>query len=222
MPVHPVRLDESHRGRDAAEELVRDRFGRGQRDRRRGRGCRAAVAVRLERLEQAHEARVRGDDLAGAALEQVPPFRRDRVRVLEVVLEQVACIAGVEAVDVHYACCSRACYQSGLLVTTATAIPTAKHSAPMKTAAIPRRALRPPMPTEMSERRIAIGTRRKGRYATPARLTKIPAAARNPASVCAAPDGPVFGASTSTEADYRRAYAASTRLLRAYRREGPL
>ena len=67
-----------------------------------------AVAA-LERLEQAQQARVGRDELAVAALEQLAPLGRDRVGILEVVLEQVAGVAGVQAVDVvrtHRLCCS--------------------------------------------------------------------------------------------------------------------
>src|SRR5262249_54148798 len=130
--------------------------------RRRGRNW-MAVLLRLQRLQQPQEAGVRRHDLACAALEEVAPLRGDRVGVLEVILEQVARVTGVEAVDVHYACCSRGSDQSGLLVIPATAMPTAKQSALMKTAAVASRALRPPIPTAMSERTIARGMRRSGR-----------------------------------------------------------
>ena len=63
------------------------------------------------------------DDLAVAAFEEPTPFARDRLWVLEVLLEQVAREARVQAVDVsHYVLCSNeACYQRGWLVITATA-----------------------------------------------------------------------------------------------------
>src|SRR5438876_5716800 len=155
MAVHPVRLDQGHRGGDAAEELVRDRLGRRFGPRRRDR---LPVALGFERLDQPDEARIGSDHLAVAALEQPSPLRRDRVRILEVVLEQIARVAGVQTVDVHQFCCSRACYQSGWLVITATAMPTAEHRAPMNTAAVASRALRPPIATASSERTSATGT----------------------------------------------------------------
>ena len=59
------------------------------------------------RLEQACETGMGRDDVAVAALEQLAPLARDRVRVLEVLLEQVAREARVQAVDVsHYVLCS--------------------------------------------------------------------------------------------------------------------
>ena len=109
MAVHPVRLDQRHRSRNASEELRR-RFGRrcdwrsrGRSRRRRhvgGRGMPVPLAV--ERLEEAVQARVCRDELARPAFEQVPPFGRHRVRVLQVLLEQVARVARVQAVDVHH------------------------------------------------------------------------------------------------------------------------
>jgi hypothetical protein len=91
MAVHPVCLDERHRGGDRTEQLVRDRLCLGRRgglglDRRR----RLAVA---RALEQAREPRMGGHDVTAPALEELTPLRRDRVRILEVLLEQVACEA---------------------------------------------------------------------------------------------------------------------------------
>jgi hypothetical protein len=63
----------------------------------------------LERLEQPQQARVRGDELAVAALEELTPLSGDRVGILEVVLEQETGVAGVQTVDVvrtHRLCCS--------------------------------------------------------------------------------------------------------------------
>ena len=124
VAVHPVRLDESHRGGDAAEQRLVDRgrrcgcralglrsglggrCSRRRRWRRRGRGVPVAA---LERLQQPQQARVRRDELAVAALEELAPLGGDRVGVLEVVLEQEPGVAGVQAVDVvrtHRLCCS--------------------------------------------------------------------------------------------------------------------
>src|SRR5207248_131421 len=47
-------------------------------------------------------------------------------------------------------CSSGGRYHRGWLVTTATAMPTAKHAAPTATAIVARRSLRPPMPMAMS------------------------------------------------------------------------
>src|SRR6184192_1461731 len=175
MAVHPVRLDQRHRRGDPAEQLVRNlRWRRLDRSRSRRRGL--AVPLQLEGFEQAHETWIRRDDVTRTAFEQTAPLRRDRCRILEVVLEQISRIARVEAVDIHQVCCSRDRYQSGWLVITATANPTAKENAPMKTAAVARRALRPPIATASRESTSASGIRRSGRYATPVRLTKIPAA----------------------------------------------
>ena len=117
VAVRPVRLDQRHRGRDTADEQrvrreLRLRLGRLRRDRRR----RSAVAVLAQRLEQAQETGVRGDELAVAALEQPPPLRRDGFRVLEVLVEERARVAGVEPVDVegaHTGCCSRLSTEDG-------------------------------------------------------------------------------------------------------------
>ena len=123
MSVHPVRLDERHRGSDAADQGLVDRRGRrmrvrrlrGRRGRRcrrrwcwRRRGCGVPVAA-LERLQQPQQTGVRRDELAVAALEELTPLGRDRVGILEVVLEQQTGVAGVQAVDVvrtHRLCCS--------------------------------------------------------------------------------------------------------------------
>ena len=114
MAVHPVRLDERHRGCDATEErlvdLARDRRGRhglGGRG-RLGRGGRMAVAA-VERLQQAEQSGMRGNELAVAALEQLAPFGRDGVGILEIVLEQKPGVARVQPVDVvraHTVCCT--------------------------------------------------------------------------------------------------------------------
>ena len=105
------------------------------------------------------------DDVTVATLEQLAPLARDRVRVLEVLLEQVTREACVQAVDVsHYVLCSNgARYQRGWLVITATASPIAKQAAPIATAYVASRSLRPPIPAAISESRIANGISRSGR-----------------------------------------------------------
>ena len=117
------------------------------------------------RLKQACQTGMSRDDLAVAALEEPAPFGRDRVWVLEVLLEEVAREARVQPVDVsHYVLCSNeARYQRGWLVITATASPIAKQAAPVATAYVARRVLRPPIPTAISESRIANGMSRSGR-----------------------------------------------------------
>ncbi len=122
MPVRAVRLDERHRGGDAADELVVGRAGPGLqprgrcRRRRRGRlrdGCRMAVAaaVPLEAVEQAGEARLGSEQLFGGALEERPPLGRDSAGVIEILLEQQRRIARVQSIDLgprHTThCCSR-------------------------------------------------------------------------------------------------------------------
>ncbi len=103
VTVHAERLDERHRSRDAADELVVD----GRRCRRLGdRGMsvfRVAVRSVAERLEQPLQSGIRGEKVVGRAFEQRAPLARDRLRVLEVVLEQDGRVAGVEPVDVHHA-----------------------------------------------------------------------------------------------------------------------
>ena len=114
MAVHPMGLDERHRRGDTAEERLVDlgrqcvrrlgsRLGRWLGGRRRGGRvprppARMPVAA-LERLEQAQQAGMRGNERAVAALEELPPLLGDRVGVLEVVLEHEPGVAGVQAVD---------------------------------------------------------------------------------------------------------------------------
>ena len=76
------------------------------------------------------------DGLAVAALEEQAPFARDRLWIVEVLLEEIARVARVQAVDVsHYVLCSNeGCYQRGWLVITATASPIANEAAPIATA----------------------------------------------------------------------------------------
>ena len=115
---HAVGLHERHRGRDPAEEL-RVRPGRRSRgrggagagaDRRRGRGRRLDGRAAVSSvLEQAREARERLDERGVPVLEQRPPFGRDRAGIAQVLLEQQARVARVQAVDVrsaHGVCCS--------------------------------------------------------------------------------------------------------------------
>ena len=108
VAVHPMRLDESHRGGDGAEQRLVDPGGcrlscdgRGS-GRRRRRDLRLAVGavVALELLEQPQQPRMRRDEVAVAALEQLAPLGRNRVRVLEIVLEQQPRVSGVRPVDV--------------------------------------------------------------------------------------------------------------------------
>ena len=105
------------------------------------------------------------DDVAVAAFEELAPLGWDRIWVLEVLLEQVTREAGVQAVDVsHYILCSNGPrYQRGWLVITATASPIAKQRAPIATAYVASRSLRPPIPAAISESRIANGISRSGR-----------------------------------------------------------
>jgi hypothetical protein len=108
MTVHAVRLHESHRSGDGAEQLIGDRLllGRGLYGYRSGSRSRSRVAV-PGRLQEAGKTGMRGDDVAVAALEEPAPFARDRVGVLEVLLEQIAREARVQPVDVgHYVLCS--------------------------------------------------------------------------------------------------------------------
>ena len=114
---------------------------------------------------QPHQTGMSRDDLAVAALEETAPFARDRFWVLEVLLEQVAREARVQAVDVSHnvLCSNEPCYQRGWLVITATASPIAKQAAAIATAYVASRSFRPPIPTAISEIRIAKGMSRSGR-----------------------------------------------------------
>ncbi len=167
-----MRLHQGHRSGHGAEQLVGDGFGlgrrrrgdrTGRRNRRRGRG-RSRMAVSCQ-LQETGETGMRRDDLAVAALEEQAPFPRDRLWILEVLLEEIAREARVQAVDVsHYVLCSNAtCYQRGWLVITATASPIAKQAAPIETAYVASRSLRPPIPAATNESRIAKGMSLSGR-----------------------------------------------------------
>ena len=111
VAVHAVRLHECHRGGDGPEQLVGDGLGQGRRSfgscsRLDGGRCCRRMAV-SRGLEQPGQTWMSRDDLAVAALEEPAPFGWDRLRVLEVFLEQVAREARVQAVDVsHYVLCS--------------------------------------------------------------------------------------------------------------------
>ena len=83
MPVHAVRLDERHRGRNRAEELLRR-----HRLLRRGRGSVAAVGGSRVELADAPDDRARLE-LLGGLLEQRAPFRVDRLGRSQVLLEQL-------------------------------------------------------------------------------------------------------------------------------------
>ena len=165
MTMGSVGLDQRHRGGDAFEErLVRRGRGRprggglfprrlrrcqGRRrlDRDRcGRlsGRRSAVSL-LQVLEQAGEPRQSLDDAGITTLEERSPFLRDRLGVLEVLLEQSLGIARVDSVDIAHAHQVRSSTASpcggasppqkiGLLVRTATDIPISQPSPPAATA----------------------------------------------------------------------------------------
>ena len=118
MAMHPVRLDERHRGGDTADQgLVerrgrcgrfalrrglgrRGRFGSGGRCRCGRRGRRGVPVAAIERRQQPEQTGMRSDELAVAALEERAPLGRDSVRILEVLIEQQPGVAGVQAVDV--------------------------------------------------------------------------------------------------------------------------
>ena len=111
MAVHAVRLHQRHRRRDRAQQLVGDRRRLDRRGRWDGGGRRIPVAGALE---QAREPRMGRDDVAATAFEELAPLRRDRVRVLEVVLEKVAREPRVQPIDVgHYCCCSNRATRAG-------------------------------------------------------------------------------------------------------------
>ena len=67
---------------------------------RRRRSARGRCRRSRQLLEQPGDPGVRRDERGIPALEERAPFRRDRLRVLEVVVEQRARVAGVQAVDV--------------------------------------------------------------------------------------------------------------------------
>ena len=108
MPVRAVGADELGRGGDGAQELLvgLDGDGRGcGRNRYGDRGLGGwgrtmPVAVGPKRLEQPRQPGMGRDDVAGATLEQAAPLLRDRVRVLEVLLEQRLRVARIQPIDV--------------------------------------------------------------------------------------------------------------------------
>ena len=120
VAVHPVRLDERHRGGDAAEQGLVDR-GPAQAPAAAGAGaaggCRGGVLGRrpLAPLPRSSFSSSRSRPGCEATSSLSPLSKssrhsaRDRVGILEVVLEQQTGVAGVQAVDVvrtHRLCCS--------------------------------------------------------------------------------------------------------------------
>src|SRR6266542_714620 len=82
---------------------------RGCRRRRRRRRRDMAVPVLLEELDQPCQAWMGRHELARAAFEEGAPLGRDRLRILEVLLEQGARVARVQAVyfvHAHTLCCT--------------------------------------------------------------------------------------------------------------------
>ena len=68
-----------------------------------------AVPVLLEELDQPREAGMGGHQLAGPTLEQRAPLARDRLGILEVLLEEragEACVQAVYFVHAHTLCCT--------------------------------------------------------------------------------------------------------------------
>ena len=129
VPVRAVRLDERHRRRDPADQLVvgdrgccrycrcfgcnrshRRRLGCGRRLRDR---CVTVAAVSLQALEEAGEPRLGREQLFRRALKERAPLGRDGAGVVEVLLEQQRRIARVQSIDLGPAhsthCCSREC-----------------------------------------------------------------------------------------------------------------
>ncbi len=91
MPVHPVRLDKRHRRGDAAEQLLVDCGRLGD----RGSG---AVSVRRDELVQALRGRKMCGQI-GVRLEVGPPLRRNRLRRIQVVDEELLDIAEIEVFE---------------------------------------------------------------------------------------------------------------------------
>ena len=125
VPVRAVRLDERHRGRDAAEQLRRPaRPGRRGREPAPAASCAGRSAWPLPPAGRGSFSSSRAmpgvgrDELGVAALEERAPLRRHRLGVLEVLVEQGTRVAGVQAVDVmraHPCVVPGACGLSSLL-----------------------------------------------------------------------------------------------------------
>ena len=144
-----MRLDERHRRDDAAEQLLVGAAAGGRAGGRERAGAGARRSFRRRRavprkLEQAREAGLRREGRGGVALEEVAPLLRYRAGVVEVLLEQKRCVAGVRAVDLRVSH-SRSvvernerqsgCYQIAWPVDTASENPRKKQTAPKITAA---------------------------------------------------------------------------------------
>ena len=101
MAVGPEGLDEGGAGGNGREKVLVGRHnGSGRGGCRSGLGRRGvAVLGHALALEQPRKAGVRRDELAVAALEDVPPFLGDRFRILEVLLEQEPGVSRVQSVD---------------------------------------------------------------------------------------------------------------------------
>ena len=106
VAVHAIRLHEGHRRSDATEELVvrvhgrralDGRLGRRRLDGlwRRGRG--SVPASVGASVDETLEAGKRGQDALVAALEDLAPRRIHRVGVVEVLLEELPDVSGVQA-----------------------------------------------------------------------------------------------------------------------------
>jgi hypothetical protein len=111
VPVRAIRLDERHCGRDAPQELVVERrcdrscaLGRGFRrscpssSRLAIRDDRCAVSVSLHPacVDDAVESRWSGHGARVATLEELAPGGIDRLGVVQVLLEKLADVSGVE------------------------------------------------------------------------------------------------------------------------------
>ena len=185
MAVHPVRLDERHRGGDAAEEQIVGccsasaglAAGSGL-----GAATGAPFPLSAEALEQPRETRQRGDERAFSALEELAPFGGHRFGVLEVLLEQRARVARVQRVDIvfHVPFVAAGTTRVGGRRTTAIVIPITKAAPPTATAIAGRRVFRPAIAVESSASTIDTRTSRSGWKTTEARLVKMDTAARKP------------------------------------------
>ncbi len=107
MPVHPVCLDERHRGRDGPEQNVRRLGSRrrlclrplgGSRCSRLGRGGALDRDCSGELLQPV-DGRVTVDEAVLGVLEELAPFRVDRLGRGEILVEEVSDVAEVDVVD---------------------------------------------------------------------------------------------------------------------------
>ena len=97
VTVHPMRLDQSHRRGDAAQQILRNRVGLDN------DGSRTVSARRVGvELTNTAYGRVVIDDTVRRLFEDFPPCGIDRVGRFQVLVEEISNIAEIQAVDMAF------------------------------------------------------------------------------------------------------------------------